>query len=334
MPDNSCLSGNNWFDIATSLLDHHQAIVLASVVAVKGSAPCYVGSRMLISTDCIDGTIGGGSLEFEVMRQARKEIREFNNSSDKWVRRLMDIALGPDTGQCCGGFVKVLIEVLGHREQKFLGNIDRKESAVFHPFETGRPLMIWRVAETLSSPNHSKIDGLVMPIADIQQPIFLYGAGHIGRTLVPMLEGLGFDLYWIDINEQRFPKTIPKWVTRVIAKDPSLIASRAPTDTIHLVITHSHALDQMVCHSVLARQAFARLGLIGSKTKKNRFKTRLKATGISTASLDRLICPIGLEAVTGKTPQLVAISIAAQIATWRVEKNTPADLTDNSQNMI
>ncbi|MGB1953854.1 MAG: XdhC family protein, partial [Candidatus Puniceispirillum sp.] len=150
-------------------------------------------------------------------------------------------------------------------------------------------------------------------------PLFIYGAGHIGRALVPVIDGLGFDVYWVDIAPDRFPSVMPKGVSDVIAIDPTLIASHAPTDAFHLVITHSHALDQAICHTVLAGEGFARLGLIGSKTKNARFRSRLGKAGISDDMLARLICPIGIELVTGKQPARVAISIAAQLAIWQQE---------------
>ena len=139
-----------------------------------------------------------------------------------------------------------------------------------------------------------------------------------------MIDGLGFDPYWVDINQKRFPENIPKGITKVIAKDPALISSRAPENTVHIVITHSHSLDQAICHAVLASKGFSKLGLIGSKTKKARFKKRLEAGGVDPALLKKLICPVGLQSVIGKTPQIVAISIAAQLAIWQQENNNCA----------
>jgi xanthine dehydrogenase accessory factor len=54
------------------------------------------------------------------------------------------------------------------------------------------------------------------------------------------------------------------------------------------------------------------VGLIGSQTKWRRFRDRLEARGVAASALDRVHCPIGLD-IGGKSPQEVALSVAAQL---------------------
>ena len=61
----------NWITEALQRIDAHGAVARASLIGVKGSAPREAGAMMLISPDDIWQTIGGGTLEFEVMQQAR-----------------------------------------------------------------------------------------------------------------------------------------------------------------------------------------------------------------------------------------------------------------------
>ena len=51
------------------------------------------------------GTIGGGQLEFRMLDIAREML-----AAGRGPARIVDQALGPDLGQCCGGRVKILIE--------------------------------------------------------------------------------------------------------------------------------------------------------------------------------------------------------------------------------
>ena len=134
----------------------------------------------------------------------------------------------------------------------------------------------------------------------------------------------------IDIKPGRFPAVIPDGVRRVIASDPSIIAGHAPPDAIHLVITHNHALDEAICHRLLAGDGFARLGLIGSATKAARFRQRLARAGISQDQLARLVCPIGIPGIDGKQPARVALSIAARVAIWQQE----LDISQNSSDQV
>jgi len=103
-------------------------------------------------------------------------------------------------------------------------------------------------------------------------------------------------------------------VQKLLAKTPEKIALRAPQGAVHLVMTHSHSLDEAVCLQLLVRGDFAYLGLIGSKSKRARFAKRLAAAGVSPAMLDQLICPIGISEINGKSPAHVALSIAADLA--------------------
>jgi len=89
-------------------------------------------------------------------------------------------------------------------------------------------------------------------------------------------------------------------------------------------MTHSHALDEAICLQLLTRGDFAFLGLIGSKTKRARFVSRLGAAGIGPAMLDLLTCPIGIDEINGKSPAHVALSIAAQLAIWQELRDAEA----------
>jgi xanthine dehydrogenase accessory factor len=55
------------------------------------------------------------------------------------------------------------------------------------------------------------------------------------------------------------------------------------------------------------------IGLIGSETKKARFQSRLRAAGFSSETIARLICPIGVEGISGKEPAMIAASVTAQL---------------------
>ena len=80
-----------------------------------------------------------------------------------------------------------------------------------------------------------------------------------------------------------------------------------------LVLTHSHDLDLALAEAILKRDDFAWFGLIGSATKRARFRHRLAAKGLPDALLDRMTCPIGLPGITGKEPGVIAASVVAQI---------------------
>ena len=302
----------NWIDVARERIARDGGVVRASLVGVRGSAPREAGAMMLITPTDIWQTIGGGTLEFEVMAKARAMLA---SPPTPWQRQITSAALGPDMGQCCGGHVKVLLERFGKDEDAVLAVLANCRRLA-HPLAGAAPPV--DAGDAAIGPDAGG-SLFVAPVMQLGRPIFLYGAGHIGRALAPHLVALRLDLHWVDVAAARFPGDIPDGATRVVARDPSVIAAHAPGDAIHLVITHSHALDEALCHRILAGPGFARLGLIGSATKAARFRSRLAKAGIAPDCLDRLVCPVGLPEITGKHPARVALSIAAGVAIWQQE---------------
>ena len=154
------------------------------IVDHKGSAPRETGTSMLISMDHIEGTIGGGALENDVIRivrdaqETRKPIYRF-------------FALGPRLGQCCGGAVSVVMEPAKHlKADATATHFTRQISG-----DTPKPLAIKRAEAHVR--NGQETPGLIYEsgwlfelIAQAQQPLWIYGAGHVGRALVDVFHDL------------------------------------------------------------------------------------------------------------------------------------------------
>jgi xanthine dehydrogenase accessory factor len=85
-----------------------------------------------------------------------------------------------------------------------------------------------------------------------------------------------------------------------------------PADSLLLVMTHSHAIDQEVIARALGRGTFPYVGLIGSDRKWARFKRRLEQRGVTAEALGSVTCPIGVSKGS-KEPRKIALSVAAEI---------------------
>ena len=162
---------------------------------------------------------------------------------------------------------------------------------------------------------------LCLPLGAQQQPVFLYGAGHVGRAVVQIARHLPCEIYWVDTDDERFPKDIVEGVTKLPARHPETIAQRAPSDAIHLIMTYSHQLDFEIVSAVLSCGNFARCALIGSETKAARFNKRLRDAGVNSDAVERLTCPIGLPEINGKKPIQVALSVTAQLSNWLISSD-------------
>ncbi|NGM86225.1 xanthine dehydrogenase accessory protein XdhC [Parapusillimonas sp. SGNA-6] len=154
-------------------------------------------------------------------------------------------------------------------------------------------------------------------LVDIIRPpdfhVFLFGAGHVGQALVRILATLPCTVSWVDERDAQFPADAPANVEIEATDTPEAVIADAPRGSYFLVMTHSHALDQHLCHHILQRGDYAYFGLIGSRTKRRKFEHRLQARGVSAAQLARMVCPIGVSGIRGKAPEIIAVAVAAQL---------------------
>ena len=90
-------------------------------------------------------------------------------------------------------------------------------------------------------------------------------------------------------------------------------------------MTHSHQVDLSICSSLLKKNDFSFIGLIGSKTKKNRFYKRLREMGHKEEIINKIEIPIGLKSIQGKEPDIIAISIIARLLEFKSLKNKSLD---------
>lgn len=277
------------------------------VASVDGSAPREAGAAMLVWRDGSTGTIGGGALEWDAMARARGLLLSGRTTT------LDRVPLGPALGQCCGGAVTLLTEVFE------AATLPRPEAGVFARAIDGRPMPL-AVKRLLAQARGKGIlpdlafgqGWLVEPVLAPRQPLWIWGAGHVGRALVAVLAPLPHvAITWVDVARDRFPDDLPPEVTVLPATDPALLVPHCPAGAAHLVLTYSHALDLELCHRLLTH-GFASMGLIGSQTKWARFRSRLRALGHTELQIARIRCPIGDPAL-GKHPQAIAIGVAQDI---------------------
>jgi xanthine dehydrogenase accessory factor len=142
--------------------------------------------------------------------------------------------------------------------------------------------------------------------------LYLFGAGHVGQAVCRALVGTPFRVHAIDEREE-WSSAVPAEVARHMMPWDAFVADAtwSAESTYVAIMTHRHDVDEAIVADVVRRQARF-VGLIGSQTKWRRFRERLEARGIPAEAIDRVRCPIGID-IGGKSPQEVAISVAAQL---------------------
>jgi xanthine dehydrogenase accessory factor len=317
----------HWADTLCRHFDWSESAMVRVVVAdVRGSAPREPGACMLISQNEIYGTIGGGNLEWHGIAAARALLVAGTSVPAVRVRHLV---LGRELGQCCGGVVHLWLERFTRSDLPLLRRavdaISNGGAAVITTELSGYRVIRRLTASGEALPGPNMRGGIRLSSADpdtallserIQQettPVWLYGAGHVGQALIRVLADLPFEITWIDPRASLLPEKLPENVRPICSRSPVDEVPTAPADARHLVMTHDHALDYALCHAILVRGDFLWLGLIGSKSKGARFRSRLLRDGVPAEMIQRLTCPIGIAGVSSKQPAAIAVAIAAQL---------------------
>ena len=245
------------------------AAALISVAEAKGSTPREAGAWMLVSPEKTFGTIGGGQLEFLAIAKARELIAE------NIATGALNIPLGPEIGQCCGGRVALDIRIAGEKERAAL--LRRAE------------------AEDAARPH-----------------VYLFGGGHVGHALAAALALLPVRTVVVETRTEAL-ENMPEGVETRLTAVPEEVVRSAPAGSAFVVLTHDHALDFLIVGEALARDDAAYVGMIGSKTKKATFKSWYFKNGGEEARLARLVTPIGGADLRDKRPAVIAALTAAEV---------------------
>lgn len=338
---------NEWIEELSDLTAAGEPVVLVTVAGVRGSAPREPGARMIVTATETIGTIGGGQLEYQCTRIAVGLLEGDETPS------LRKFPLGASMGQCCGGVVDVLFEpvVSGlpewlrdlralHGQHQPAVVVAATEAAmnfvvtadeVFGAENGDQPVTIVEQArDVLEQGATQLIDGTFFDaIVSSDFNIAVFGAGHVGTAVVNALSGLDCNIRWIDSRRDVF-RSAPRNVRTIEAAEPALEVAALPPGSCYLVMTHSHPLDFDVCDRVLRRRDAAYCGLIGSTSKRRRFEKRFRQQGLSQAEIDKLVCPIGVDGISGKKPAEIAIAAAAEVLrTYEQARLQARDLPDN-----
>ncbi|SMG16716.1 xanthine dehydrogenase accessory protein XdhC [Paraburkholderia susongensis] len=331
-----------WLTDLQQLLTHGDAAVLVTVARVEGSAPREAGTKMIVTREAAKHTIGGGHLEWKAIETARQVLRDGMRAPH--TRRLERFALGPSLGQCCGGAVVLAFERLDIGDLGWITSLVKRLAA---GQSTVRSISFGPAPDAvmLSDPEpgiHTADcllwDGagfddssalLTETIAPGEFAVVLFGAGHVGAALVRVLATLPCTVRWVDERDAQFPP--PAALAALHAPNVTIDANDAPDEAIDqaapntyfVVMTHNHTLDLELAERILRRGDFAFFGMIGSHSKRKQFEHRLAARGIDPSQIARMKCPLGVDGIVDKSPEIIAISAAAQVL-QAVEANAGA----------
>ena len=185
-----------------------------------------------------------------------------------------DVPLGPEIGQCCGGRVEVAITRMD---------------------QAARDAALREAADEIAA----------------QPRVYILGAGHVGRALAGLLAQMPVRAVLADSRAEALALCHAP-VERRLTPLPETLIEAAPGGSAFVVLTHDHALDFLLAAQALARGDAGYVGMIGSATKRAKFRSWCRDHG-GAPDTSGLICPIGAGGGTDKRPAVIAAFVAAEI---------------------
>ncbi len=156
-----------------------------------------------------------------------------------------------------------------------------------------------------------------------RRDFIVFGGGHLGRALSPILEQLGYDVTVFDNRDEvrHLLNSKNRSITISDYSDITPVAELLRRCEGCFIATHAHQWDKAVLRQVVETSpALPYIGMIGSKTKVRATLNSLQAEGIELPG--GLYTPVGL-ALGGDSAAEIAVSVAAEIVSVKNGRELP-----------
>lgn len=331
------------------------ACYLVALIESEGSTPRSSGAYMLVNKNgWVAGTVGGGGMEYAAVQEAQKQLLAYAEEEAKAKQtnehaNLVNDGMGvqaatsvtsaqrsfhkrfdltPAAGMACGGYCSLEFCYMP-ANQASLSLADEILSKLNGdtPWWLLLPMGAGNISVQDSLPvmKHQcfyKLDGQEYFAQEYNYDgsVFIFGAGHVARELVPLLTHLGFRCLVYDDRAEFADAAVFPTAFRVQQVDYTKLGEVcSPTCKDYAVVmTRGHVYDAN-CERFLLKTPVSYIGIMGSKNKARLAREALLAEGYSEAELARITTPIGID-IGSETPAEIAVSIAAQLIQVRSNK--------------
>lgn len=323
---------------AARLVETGTPAALATVARQRGSLPMAGDAKMLVVPSGRSmGTIGGGCVEADVIRQA---LSTLERGSPDFVRHTLNADVAGDIGLSCGGTVDLFLEpLLPSGEMIRLcravasGIEERAAITILTGLEwNGQPKKVALVNDerivvgpkdsldlTPFSERHS---GCVL--IDRERSVFvewiprmprliIFGAGHVGAAIAAVAAPTGFHVVVVDDRDDFANQENVPGAHEIIVDDfgKALDGFSLDEDDYVLATTRGHSYDAIIVERTAASRA-SYVGMLGSRRKQAVIRKALLTAGVPAEALDRVKTPIGI-AIGADTPAEIAVSVVAEL---------------------
>jgi xanthine dehydrogenase accessory factor len=319
-------------------IERGDRIALATVVAVKKSAPRPPGAKMAVNESGeIIGAVSGGCVEGavievadEVLRGGQPRLVHFGiPDEDAW-----------DVGLPCGGEIDVWVQTYEPGRFTDIASAGGRaaEVTLLEGERAGAKVLFEEDGSSSGSLGSPELDAQARDAAEdllwaetseLRGPLFvdlvapaprliLFGAVPIAAALCTLARAAGWRPYVVDprrrfATQDRFPdaeQVLAAWPDDAFAQlggiDP---------DTSIAVLTHDPKLDDAAL-AIALRSPARFVGAMGSRRAQESRRERMVAAGFSDEELARLSAPVGLD-LGAVSAEETALSILAEVVAAR-----------------
>ena len=295
------------------------SLVLATVVAVKGSTPREVGAKMLVTAQGQVGTIGGGAGEAKVYQQALEVLA----TGEKQLVEINLLGNEEDSQGVCGGMMEVWLEKW--QGEKAIALIQQ----ILNYLKAGQSIILTTPLNQDRSP-HLLLNDLIPPlkrgargvtefIEKIIPPptLLIVGAGHCGVALAKVAHFMGMRIMVVDDRPDfAHPAQFPLETVVITDTVANILNQIEKIENLYIaLVTRNYQQDIAAVRSLFdfsAHISLQYLGIIGSIKRIKIVQQHLEKLGYNFQDFPHIYAPIGLD-IGALTPEEIAISICAEI---------------------
>lgn len=300
-------------ETALQWMTEGHCVALATVTETWGSAPRKAGSQLAIRDDGLFvGSVSGGCVEGSVIQQTLEmfgkgvggQLLSFGVSTEAaW-----------SVGLSCGGEIQIWVEqVQPNTVQALVNSIQSRTLVGLHlPMTDGGMTLIHRWENEPTFKSLSQPNGGAVRVYTPSPRLFIIGAVHIAQALVPMAQGVGYEVIVID------PRSIflesERWhsVKRVSDfPEEYLTAQQLGRQDAVVALSHNPTFDDEALFLALESNV-CYVGALGSRKNHAKRCERLKSRGLSADKVAQISGPVGLN-IGAETPAEIAVSILAEL---------------------
>jgi len=287
-----------------------QDVILLLVVESKGSSPGRQGFKMLVASDEIYGSIGGGVMEHQLVEEAKNLLQTTFKPFIK--RQIHKGKITAGSGMICSGEQTVLFYPLNENHLEIIKNLSNVKGTL----NISPTAFLFNENSTLDSQFQwqlNDVNWLYQEQIQFQNKLYIFGAGHVGLALSKIASHLDFEMHLFDNRTglNTFEENGFTHYKSIINYKNCLKYIQINQQSYIAIMTNSFVEDKIILEQFLDKTP-KYLGVLGSKAKLKTMFDAFEENGISKATLEQVHAPIGLK-IHSKTPEEIAISILGEM---------------------